>query len=164
MATETKVIEIKVINIKDYVAQIAVLTKAVDYLKEANKKLDKTTDDYNLKLAQNNIEIKKAQAEIKTLTNEIVNEIKIREKRSAQIEKAAAKEIADQQAFLENALGNTSIAQERLKQAQLEYTKASISTEVSQEQLEALRQKAIQAAEAVVQALRLQNNAEVASA
>lgn len=133
--------------------------KQIDELKKANEEIATQlwiTWDSVWSLTQQYFDNERELANLSkqlangTITQELYNE--------------KAKELENQQLFLKNALGETSIAQERLRQAQIAYTKASLDTTVSQEQLEALRQKAIQASEAVVQALRLQNNAEIASA
>lgn len=91
MANEKKLIEIR-IDMEDGLKRLSELTANFIELEKVKKSLKKTDADYAIELAKVNLAIAENKKQTRELTNEIVNEEKIRQQRLKTLEKQEAQE------------------------------------------------------------------------
>lgn len=94
---EKKIIEIRIVGIEEGARELAVLNERLEQQKKLLSELKSAKEKDGVAIAQQTLEIAKTKTAIRELTNEVANEIKIRQKRAEQIDAQVAKELAQQQ-------------------------------------------------------------------
>lgn len=169
MANESKVIEMKLLNIEEAIKNVDTLTAKFNEQRIALAELKSAKDKDLVAIEQQKISIEALKKEIKVLTGEIANEVKERVKRAAIIDKNANAAIkAEQQAANEaqkTALKQAQLAmkaenEDRRRKDMIE--KQSLAETIAEQKAEQLAKKRIASEEAFSAKQQQINQKEVA--